>query len=201
MAEPDRILTIMAKAPSAGAVKTRLARSVGAVEALRFYRTSTARLLRRLDSDPRWRILIAVAPDRALRSRFWPLGPPRLGQGSGDLGTRMQRLFDLPIHGPVVIVGSDIPGIKPAHIAETFRLLGRHDIVFGPAEDGGYWLVGARRRPVIPRPFSGVRWSTEHALADTIARVKGSVGFLPVLADVDTEEDWRRWRRREGSFG
>ena len=57
--------------------------------------------------------------------------------------------------GPVVVIGSDIPGITARHIAEAFRLLGRHAFVFGPARDGGYWLVGARRRPAGPVISSG----------------------------------------------
>jgi hypothetical protein len=98
----------------------------------------------------------------------------------------------------VVIVGSDIPDLKAAHIAEAFRLLGPHDLVFGPAEDGGYWLVGAHGRSRMPDLFSGVRWSTEHALADTLRNARGSVGMLGKLADVDTEADWRRWRKGSG---
>ena len=58
---------------------------------------------------------------------------------------------------------------RARHIAAAFRLLGRHDLVFGPAEDGGFWLVGARRRPRLPPLFGQVRWSSPHALADTLA--------------------------------
>jgi uncharacterized protein len=69
---------------------------------------------------------------------------------------------------------------------QAFRLLGRADCVFGRATDGGYWLVGARRRPHTPRPFANVRWSSEHALADTLANLAGRpVGFVATLGDVD----------------
>jgi glycosyltransferase A (GT-A) superfamily protein (DUF2064 family) len=105
----------------------------------------------------------------------------------------MQRLFDRAPPGPLVLIGTDIPGITPAHIAAAFRLLGRHDAVFGPAADGGYWLVGLRRRPCVLRPFRGVRWSTQHALADTLANLRSrSVAHLPTLADVDTPADLAR---------
>jgi glycosyltransferase A (GT-A) superfamily protein (DUF2064 family) len=108
----------------------------------------------------------------------------------------MQRIMDELPPGPVVIIGSDIPGISAEHIAAAFRLLGRHDAVFGPAEDGGYWLVGLRRRPKVPRAFADVRWSGPHALADTLRNLRAfSVGFVERLADVDDEADWRRWRR------
>lgn len=99
--------------------------------------------------------------------------------------------------GPVVVIGSDIPEIRRHHIAEAFRVLGSHPFVFGPARDGGYWLVGARRRPAeTPDIFAGVRWSTEHALADTLAHLgPGQAGpELAALEDVDDAEAWRRWR-------
>jgi rSAM/selenodomain-associated transferase 1 len=196
MAEPIRnTLVVMAKAPVAGLVKTRLARRIGAAEALRFYRATTAALLRRVGRDPRWRTVLAVAPDRLVEARFWPADISRVRQGGGDLGARMQRLFDDLPGGPVVVIGSDIPGVRRSHVADAFRALGRHEAAFGPAEDGGYWLVGLRRRPRTPRIFSGVRWSSEHALADTTANLRTPPPLLPTLFDVDAEEDWRRWRR------
>lgn len=188
----------MAKEPRAGFVKSRLALGIGAAEAVRFYRVTLAATLRRL-ADPRWELALAVAPDTSLRRPFWPQGVRRLAQGPGDLGQRMQRLFDLMPPGPVVIVGSDIPDIATQTIARAFRRLGEADMVFGPAEDGGYWLVGARRRPRVPRPFRGVRWSGPHALADTCSNCTGlDIDFVATLNDVDTEADWRRWRRGAG---
>ena len=186
----------MLKRARAGAVKVRLARAVGAAEATRFYRVASARVLRRLARDPRWTTWLAVTPDTAVRDRTWPRRIPRVAQGPGGLGARMQRIMNELPPGPVVIVGSDIPGISPEHVAAAFRLLGRHDAVLGPAEDGGYWLVGLRRRPTVPRAFAHVRWSGPHALADTLRNLDGlSVGFVERLPDVDDESDWRCWRR------
>ena len=110
----------------------------------------------------------------------------------------MQRIMASVPPGPLVIVGTDIPAIRAAHIAQAFRALGRHDAVFGPAADGGYWLVGlAPRRPA--RPFAAVRWSTEHALADTLANFAGRrVAMLRTLHDVDTAADLVRLRAQEG---
>jgi glycosyltransferase A (GT-A) superfamily protein (DUF2064 family) len=90
-----------------------------------------------------------------------------------------------------VLIGSDIPGVTAADIAAAFRALGRAQAVFGPAEDGGYWLVGfGPRRPA--RPFAGVRWSTEHALADTLSNCAGHrVALVRRLRDVDTAADLR----------
>ncbi len=107
------------------------------------------------------------------------------------MGARMGRLLRALPPGPVVIVGSDIPDLRPVHVARAFRLLGESDWVFGPAGDGGYWLIGARRRRAPPREtFANVRWSSAHALADTCANLKGArIGFLEELADVDTGDD------------
>ena len=97
--------------------------------------------------------------------------------------------------GPVVLIGGDIPGITPAMIARAFRRLGHADAVFGPANDGGYWLVGLKRRPRFVDPFTGVRWSTEHALADTAANLAGMrIDMIDALDDVDDAEGYRRWR-------
>jgi rSAM/selenodomain-associated transferase 1 len=182
----------MAKVPEAGRAKTRLAREVGVAAATRFARQATAALLQRVAHDRRWHTILAVSPDAGLASRCWPRGVARIGQGRGDLGRRMQRIMERMPPGPVVIVGTDVPGIEPAHIAEAFRRLGRHDAVFGPATDGGYWLVGLKRRPRLLHPFANVRWSSRHALADTLANLAGrSVPFVATLSDVDDADDLR----------
>jgi uncharacterized protein len=157
---PARHLVIFAKAPRLGTVKRRLAAGIGAVAALRFHRANTDALLRRLGTDPRWRCWLAITPDRfADGPRFWRHPAPRLRQGAGDLGARMERPLRVLPPGPVLIVGSDIPGIGPAHVAGAFRMLETRDFVFGPAPDGGYWLVGARGRRR-PRLFRDVRSPT-----------------------------------------
>lgn len=194
----DPQLVIMAKAPLIGRVKTRLARDVGGVEALRFFRTASAGLIRRIGNDPRWQTVLALAPDSAVHEGgIWPAGIPRIGQGGGDLGARMGRLFhDLP-PGPVVIVGADIPGIGAEHVAAAFAALGRHDAVLGPAEDGGYWLVGLKRRPRVADIFEGVRWSSAETLGDTLKNIrtrKMSVALLEALPDIDTGADYARWK-------
>lgn len=186
----------MVKAPVAGQVKTRLARSIGVGAATGFYRTMLARTVRRLGGDPRWRTLLGVAPDNAVWSSLWPPCDGRVPQGTGDLGHRMGRLFNRLQRGPVVIIGSDIPGIDPSDIASAFKALGGHDAVLGPAPDGGYWLIGLKRSPRVPQPFAGVRWSSEHTMADTLANLKDCrVALLRELADVDTADDYRDWRR------
>jgi hypothetical protein len=85
-----------------------------------------------------------------------------------------------------VLVGTDIPEISASAVAHAFRLLGRTSFVFGPAADGGYWLIGWRRRAAWPwRALSRVRWSTAHALADSLCGL-GPVLLAETLKDLDT---------------
>jgi len=186
-------LVVMAKVPVAGGIKTRLAAEIGAATAVRFARHCTAALLQRVAADAPWQTTIAIAPDPGRFSGVWPRGLQLRPQGGGDLGTRMQRIFNRTEPGPVVIIGTDVPRIARAHIQAAFRLLGRHDAVFGPATDGGYWLVGLKRRPHVLQPFRGVRWSTQHALADTLANLRGrSIARVATLGDVDSAIDFAR---------
>lgn len=181
---------VFARAPRLGAVKRRLARDIGARAALRFHLETMTRLVRALARDARFRTVIAVTPDRA----HLPFAVERIPQGRGDLGLRMHRAFRRFPHRRVAIIGCDIPDAGPSDLRAAFRALGSADAAFGPAADGGYWLVAIS--PLRPaRPFTAVRWSTRHALADTLAGfVERRVAMLRTLHDVDTVEDWRRLR-------
>ncbi len=194
----DQTLILFARAPRLGTVKRRLAREVGAMAALRFHRGQVQRLVRGLGRDRRWRTMLAATPDRlAARGMRWPAGPTCFPQGPGDLGARMDRA--LRRHRPfAVLVGSDIPGIRPADIAAAFRALrAGAPAVFGPAEDGGYWLVGFGPRPPAA-PFRAVRWSTSDALADTLYNCRGRrpPALVRRLRDVDTAADLVMLRAR-----
>lgn len=186
-------LVIMAKYPSAGRVKTRLARDIGVSEALRFYRHQLAHTCRTLANDRRWQLILSRSPDHERRSVQLPVDKI-IGQGSGGLGTRMQTLFERERsgddRGPLIIVGADIPGITPTIIGRAFHLLKTKDFVFGPADDGGYWLVGQRRMPRIIKAFDNVRWSSQNALTDTLENLRDcSVDYVDQLNDIDTGAD------------
>tara|TARA_R110002096_G_scaffold105964_4_gene233178 strand:+ start:3003 stop:3584 length:582 start_codon:yes stop_codon:yes gene_type:complete len=181
----------MVKEPRPGRVKTRLGRDLGMTAAAWWFRLQSRALLRRVQ-DPRWQLVLAVAPDRAgMTSRVWPAHLTRWPQGRGNLGDRMGRMLRGAPPGPVCVIGADIPGITAAHIANAFNALRANDAVFGPAHDGGYWLIGLKRsRPIPPRLFANVRWSTEHALADTIATLQNHrIAQVAMLKDVDTIDD------------
>ena len=191
-------LVLFVRAPALGRGKRRLARDIGDVAAANFERRTIALMLRRLGRDRRWRLRLAVTPDRAFvapraRARATP-------QRQGDLGTRMRRALALSATRPVALIGGDIPAITAQHTADAFRLLRRHDFVFGPAEDGGFWLVAVRPTRHLPKIFAGVRWSSRFALADTLAGLPSrlSIGFAARLEDVDDGATYRRLAPRRG---
>jgi rSAM/selenodomain-associated transferase 1 len=182
----------MVKEPLPGRVKTRLGRDIGTTSAAWWFRHQVSALLRRI-RDPRWDVVLAVSPDRdGLLSRVWPPDMPRIAQGQGDLGARMGRILGSDRTGPMLIIGADIPGIQRRHLAAAFQNLGSTDAVIGPAPDGGFWLIGwcAARIPPF-RLFDGVRWSSPHALDDTLHSLRGCrIAFVATLADVDTSADF-----------
>ncbi|MHA3914420.1 TIGR04282 family arsenosugar biosynthesis glycosyltransferase [Halovulum sp. GXIMD14793] len=187
---PPDTLIIMVKEPRPGRVKTRLAADIGTVPAAWWYRHQTTALIRRLGRDPRWRTVLAVAPDtEGLASRIWPADLARLPQGRGDLGDRMRRVMAACRPGRVVLIGSDIPSIRPCHITRAFAAFGRAEAVLGPAPDGGYWLIGSRH--TLPsEAFRDVRWSGPHAQADTLRSLGGlHVRLTDELSDVDQADD------------
>ena len=195
---PKGHLVIMARVPRLGTGKRRLARELGMLAAWRFQRRMLVRVLRRLARDPRWTTWFAVTPDAAAhRAAHWAAPARVIAQGAGGLGPKMARLLCERPPGPVVIVGSDIPDLQAGHVARAFEALGRHDWVFGPAADGGYWLVGARRRCAPWRTFDAVRWSSPHALADSLANLKRArVALLEELHDVDTGADFDKLSKK-----
>ena len=179
----------MLKVPRPGRVKTRLGCDIGMTRAAWWFRHQTTRLIRRL-RDPRWEIILAVSPDHeGLQSRVWPADLLRLPQGAGNLGDRMARVLRAT-SGPTVLIGADVPGVRRAHIARAFRALGASPSAIGPAPDGGYWCVALRHPALAPAHlFQSVRWSTEHALDDTLPTLPQQVARLAALADVDRADD------------
>ena len=194
-----RHLAIFVKEPRLGRAKARLARDVGHGEAWLFYRRLVRRVLPPLARDPRWSAWLATTPDRWRgREPFWPFALPHLEQGPGDVGQRMLRVFRSLPPGPAIVVGSDIPDLAPAHVAHGFAALGRADMVLGPAEDGGYWLIGLGPRARAIDPFQGVRWSSRWALTDTERELPTGfrLALVDRLADVDNGAAYWNWRGR-----
>jgi len=185
MAKP--VVILFARAPRLGQIKRRLAAGIGDIPALHFYRTQLARMIRELATLKGFDITIAITPRNAkLRA---PKSFTIIAQSHGNLGTRMQTAFNRYRNRQVILIGTDIPGLNHRQIRAAAVALKSHHAVFGPAADGGYYLIAmGTRRPTTP--FANVRWSSADALAGTrqnfgTRRIK----ILETLRDVDTAAD------------
>ena len=193
-------VAVMAKVPGVAVVKTRLHESLGAERATELYRCF---LLDRLDALATLRDItgvVAFTPPEA-EALMRELAPPALRlapQRGADLGERLTNILTELLdrgHAGAIAVDSDSPTLPMAHVAEAASVLSgaKCDVVLGPCEDGGYYLVGLR----FPQAelFEGIPWSTDAVFALTLdkARARGlSVHILPRWFDVDTEADLRR---------
>lgn len=185
-------LIIFAKAPLMDRAKTRLAADIGTVHAQRLYRAMTARILRQT-SSPKWDSVIAVTPPTWLgRVPLWQ-SHPQIAQISGSLSPRLAQV--LAAKGPIVVIGTDCPQVCAADINAAFQALRFRGAVLGPADDGGFWLIGLNG-PADPAIFDNIRWSSEHALVDVAANIDGTVHYLRTLIDVDNARALESLRRQ-----
>ena len=185
MRKPRACLVIMAKEPLPGRVKTRLAREVGSTVATWWFRHQLKKTIRTLN-DPRWDIIVSLSPDIFVKRRnFWSPEINCIPQGRGNLGQKMRNIFKLFANRPICIIGGDIPGITRLEISEAFKKLASRKFVIGPAEDGGFWLIGHQGRAPA-KLFDGVRWSSPWAYLDTIQTFEDrSFSCISKLRDVD----------------
>lgn len=192
---------IFAKPPRIGLAKTRLAEGLGSTVAARRIATALqAKTLRAALKGP-WETVLYTAPDKELANSLgglWPVHLERRSQGPGNLGDRLSKGLREARPGPVLFIGSDAPDVTTAMLRKAVRELSRHDAVFGPTKDGGFWLFGINKSARTPSPFYGVRWSSVHAMEDVWANLpeKASIGVLPQLIDIDTADDWAVWNGR-----
>ena len=174
-------LYIFAKAPAIGKAKTRLAADIGKVHAHRLYRTMLSKVIRNVQ-DPRWETILMATPARAIHQvREWE-GLTQIPQVNGSLSPRLLDVFS--DRGATLVIGTDCPQVTRSDISDGFKALKKHAAVFGPADDGGFWLMGMNG-PVKPTVFDNVRWSHEDTLSDVKANIDGSVHHLRTLIDVD----------------
>jgi rSAM/selenodomain-associated transferase 1 len=205
--EPDRAVILFVRAPDRGFVKTRLAADLGPDEALAIYRRLTEHTLAQLRAVRRCRVVLYVTPPgRAGAVSDW-LGNDleiRL-QDDGDLGERLASALDRTLTegaSSVLAVGADCPGMESGTIESAFRELVRCDVVLGPALDGGYYLIGVKRRH--PALFGGIPWSTPGTLSATLSAAASaglSVALLEARRDIDTIDDWRAWCAEAPEWG
>lgn len=194
---PAEVLGILVKAPSPGAVKTRLAREIGAEHATALYERLGRAVVRRSVWPRRHATAIWFSPAGAEAAvRSWLESPGVHGfrpQRSGGLGARLAAVFRWHFaEGAerVVVIGSDCPDVGRFLVRRAFRLLEQRELVIGPARDGGFYLLGLRHSA--PGLFRRVVWSTDAVFARTMAnaaRLGLGAAVLPELRDVDTVED------------
>ena len=203
---PHPHLLIFAREPVLGRVKTRLAAGIGPAAALAVYRellalTAAAVAAAQVPAT----VWLAEAPagaDAALPRPEWPGLPWRVQPPADSLGARMAHAFGEAFGegaGRVAIIGTDCPGLSGALLTRAFEQLLTHDIVLGPADDGGYYLLGMNKLEV--ELFQNKSWSTAAVLPDTLAdaaRLGLRVALLPQLHDVDSAADLATWRQAGG---
>jgi rSAM/selenodomain-associated transferase 1 len=193
---PAQAIALFLKPPVPGRVKTRLAKDIGAAAACTIYRNLADHSVQQADASGIPLVLFFDGVTHDELPEDWRVAAIRcLPQQGADLGQRMAAAFNaLFAEGAqqVVLIGSDIPGIDRSYLQQAFQLLAHHDLVIGPALDGGYCLIGFNRQGFTPAVFSSISWSTEQVLDQSLARATNaglSVGLLPVLRDIDTLED------------
>lgn len=193
-------VVVFLKAPRPGAVKTRLAGTLGPDAACAAYRRLVEALLANLAPLPRVELCFTPTEAGAEIQPWVRPGWLTCPQVGGDLGERLHAAFAEHFETDaqhVVIIGSDCPDVTATDIEDAWLALEGHDVVLGPALDGGYWLIGLRA----PQPalFAGIPWSTDRVFGETMCRARETglrVALLRELADVDTAADWERWLRR-----
>jgi glycosyltransferase A (GT-A) superfamily protein (DUF2064 family) len=176
----DKLLIIFAKEPRLGKVKTRLAKDIGEAEALKVYKN----LLKKTFSTF-WKTKYKV--DIHFSSR----------QKGRDLGARMLNAFSISLkkYKKVVLIGVDCPFITKTLINKAFIALSKHELVIGPTQDGGYYLIGLTK--IYSAIFKKISWGTNKVLKQTLRRSRIKPYLLKKLYDIDTIKDLKKWGERK----
>ncbi len=190
---------IFIRNPVRGKVKTRLAASIGPDEALKIYENllGHTREISTATMAHKW----LFYADYVERDDSWPRDIfTKKRQTGTDLGEKMFNAFENAFesnYGSVIIIGSDCPGLTTTLLETAFTYLTTKDIVIGPSNDGGYYLLGMRQP--VPQIFQNKSWSTPTVLEQTLADISMlglSVELLPELTDIDTIHDWQAWQQQ-----
>jgi rSAM/selenodomain-associated transferase 1 len=193
---PRGRLLVFCKAPRPGSVKTRLIPALGAVGAAELHRELATGVLHMVQQAHLAPVQLWCAPDTT-DSFFTATGLPLYCQQGEDLGARMAQAFATALADPAVdyalLIGTDCANLDVAYLQAAFQQLQAADAVLGPAEDGGYGLIGLRQ--AAPAVFRNIAWSTDTVCAATAAhlnRVYRHWALLPLLWDVDRPDDLAR---------
>lgn len=193
-----RRLALFARRPRAGEVKTRLSPAVPPPIACDLHRAMIEDAIAvAAGAQADERLLYWAGEPAGQEAPVHPNGLREREQSGGHLGERLERAFGdlLAVAADrAVIFGADCPALEPAALDQAFDVLEAHDVVLGPARDGGYYLIGLRRRA--PTLFREIEWGTSRVLDQTLAqaaRAGLAAALLPALDDLDTPEDLLRW--------
>jgi len=205
---PMNALAVMAREPVAGRVKTRLTPELTPRDAALLYQAFLRDTLGKVGSLPGVRPVVAYTPDTAEEyfRRIAPRHALLLSQQEGDLGERLEHVSSELFHlgfSRVVIVGSDSPDLPRDYLELAFLRLVSHDLVLGPCDDGGYYLIGLSCRPEHVL-FTGIPWSSSMVFETTLRKAKSmemSVAILPGWHDIDTLKDLQTLLASPGGDG
>jgi len=181
-------IAIFVKTPGISPLKTRLAATIGREKAETFYRLSLQSIettLNELNVSPFW----AIGEKEGLNDSLWN-SFNKMHTGYGDLGDRQSHVYQklLKNHDAVMLIGGDAPQLSTKIINQAITQLQTNDFVIGPADDGGYYLLGGRKE-INEKVWSETPWSDDNTRKILIEKLKQSPYELEVLTDVDTEED------------
>ncbi len=204
----DHRVIVMTRYPEPGKTKTRLIPAVGSERAAAIHlclvmRTLNVALQAMTTSDVQVEVHYTGGSEDQFRTTFG-VQPRYVPQSEGVLGERMQSAMAAAFRegaSRVVVIGTDCPALDSSHLAETFEQLARTDVVIGPANDGGYYLIGTRRQ--LPQLFEDIDWGTDRVLQQTLqqaAELNVTVSQRVPLSDVDFAEDLIQCRRFESDF-
>ena len=189
----ENLIIIFARNPKLGKVKTRLAKTIGDFAALETYKIlmkHTANVVEKNNAEK-----IVFYSEYINNNDVWAkIKCKKVKQSEGDLGEKMQTAFEYAFelgYKKIVIIGSDVYSLKTEHIDSAFTQLQTHDVVIGPAHDGGYYLLGLNF--IIPELFEQKKWGTSSVLENTLADLNElNVTLLEPLNDIDTYEDLKK---------
>lgn len=181
-------LIIFARRPEISVGKSRLKNKIGKALGSSFYYNNLLKTIVKINSDKRIELKLCVTPDTALQD--WPKSVfpkiKRLPQGPGDIGEKMWRIFS---KNPkkTIIIGSDIPDISSKIIFNAWKKLYSSNIVFGPAEDGGFWLIGISQSKKVKGLFNNINWSKKNTLEQVKNNIHSSknISYVDTLKDID----------------
>lgn len=187
-----------------GKVKTRLAKTMGDEEALEIYKSLIKITYHQLSKLKDADILIYLS-EYVEELPFDIMGKNYqiFAQNGSDLGQRMRNAFDETFakgYQKCLIIGTDCPEIGMQELQKAYDHLATCDVVFGPAKDGGYYLLG--KKTPIPLLLDGIKWSTDEVLSKSIEKVENeklTYALLSTLGDIDTENDWKNFKAKKSN--